>query len=436
MMTGCIKRLWLSGLMVAAITLMASTAMASDLIRVTMAEVPGGGTDAVKQTLQEIEELEVHPSDWFYQQVRGRAFQPAGVTNRSSDMMWVMRGSSIDIVVDFVTEDEDEYLVRLLTRAEGLPEHEFHVDRGEDGPTRGALRLLRTEVERFIGAGPAPPPVVEVDEDSREAREAQAEDPDVVRQRRAEEEAALAQRLQRDWLWARLNFRLFRKDFVVDGRNAVYSWTSGSFPGFELDIEAFPFSLTNSDMMEAGVYVTYNHGFDGLTIIDESADPPEQLSLTVNNFSIEGGAIYRLDSPLDENNRQLRFKVGARYEAFSIPENPVYVSTGIVSLVLGTRLVLPVDLVGDEFAVTAAVDVVPFAAFGAGGETFGQTSFSYGFGSELGFVYEVANNFFLSAGYGFRLVRSSFTGDGEGQFTDSDAFDLNQGLRAGVVYQY
>lgn len=404
--------------------------------RVTLAELPGGGTEQVLETLGEIESIELMEPEWFYQQIRGRAFQIYGITDRPGDLKWVMRGSNIDLVIDFKIDGESEYLVRIITSEEGMAEEEFAIDRDEEGPTRGGLRLLRGELERFLGLSVT----------AEELRAAQAampteevapEDPEEMRQRAAREREALAERLTRDWLWARAHFRYFQRDLSVAGENAVYTFGSGGFAGFEIDLEAFPFVLANPDMIEPGIYFTYNHGFDGMRLIDETGDEPVEMGLSINNLSVEGGLIYRLDSPLEESIRQLRFKLGARYEAFSITENPVLPGTSLVSVVLGTRLALPVPLIHEGFAVTAAVDIVPFAAFNDGAELFGKTSYSYGFGSELGIIYEVIDHFFLSAGYAFRLARTNFEGAGSSEgFVDSTGFELNQGLRAGVIYQY
>lgn len=423
--------------------------------RIALTEIPGGGEARVQEALQEVPTFDVRSSEWFEQQVRGRAFRVPGVTERPSDMMWVIRGSSIDVVVVFVEDGEDEYLVKLLTARDGTSEYEFHVDRGDDGPTRGGARLVRIEIERFASGDVVTQTDDDVDlvdaslvgdETDAAGQEAQRErrDPEAIRQEAAREQAALEERLSRDWLWARVHFRLFQNDFSAAGTDSVYSYDS-MFPGFELDIEAFPFVLGNTDLVQAGFYVTYNHGFDGITI----ADSRTEVEYGINDLTLEGGAIYRLDSPLDESNRQVRFKLGARYESFMVSSrrrtaateedalrNPIAVfqTRSLVAVVLGLRLVQPVFV--EEFAITAGVDIAPIAFFGAGAELFGETSFSYGFGTELGMVYEMVDNFFLSAGYTFRLTRSDFEGISETAFIDSDLFNLHRGLRAGLVYQY
>ncbi|RVU47907.1 hypothetical protein EA187_00275 [Lujinxingia sediminis] len=457
----------------AAVMLMASVATAQgqrdddEATRVTLIEVPGGGTARLIMELRDISGLDVRDADWFANQVRGRAFRIDGITERSSDMMWVMRGGSIAVVVNLVEYDAQEYRVQFITAESGTPEHQFPIDRSEEGLNRTGARMIRTELERFLGIGGAPvaqqapkeapqpaestappapsQPTQSAPAQNTESAPAQAavapveddldpSDPEAMRRRAAAEEQALLDALSRNWLWVRGYGRMFRKDFMVAGQSAIFSYKSASFPGFELDVEAFPFGRTNPEMVAAGFYVNYSHGFDGLNILTEDETGVSEQAVSLQSMVLEGGAIYRLDSPLDNSNRQLRFKLGARYDSFSATENPILPSTSVISLVIGTRLVLPVIV--EEFAVTAGVDVAPVSVFSKGAEVFGTDSFSYGFGTELGFVYEFMDNLFMSASYGFRITRSDFTGEGESEFAESDAFDMNQGLKVGVVYQY
>lgn len=455
----------------AAVMLMASVVSAQDRdeepTRVSVTEIAGGGTARLVMELRDIGELDVRDADWFANQVRGRAFRIEGITERSSDMMWVMRGGSMAVVIHLVEYDEQEYRVQFITSEAGTPKHQFAVDRSEEGLNRTGARMIRAELERFLGIGGAParaqaPVETSAPADAEDQQETQprateraparpasepagevarideepldSSDPEVMRRRAAAEEQALLESLSRNWLWVRGYGRMFRKDFMVAGESAIFSYKSASFPGFELDVEAFPFGRTNPEMVAAGVYVNYSHGFDGLNILTEDANGVSEQSVSLQSMVIEGGAIYRLDSPLDGNNRQLRFKLGARYDGFSATENPILPSTSVISLVVGTRLVLPVMV--DAFAVTAGVDVAPISVFRNGADVFGTDSFSYGFGTELGFVYEFVDNLFMSASYGFRITRSDFTGEGDSEFSESDAFDMNQGLKVGVVYQY
>lgn len=442
----------LAGWMILLVLLWAMPAAADDdeevdSYRVVIIEIPGGGEEALKDAISGIPNLELRSHDWFVEQVEERAFQPSTITDNPSDLRWVMDGSDIDLVIDFNVENDEDFQVRLITAEEGEAEREFLADRSHDGGLRrGGASVIRYGLEDFLDARPevvaaaAQASEEESDDESDDDEEEIADSPQALREQAARDKDELGERFARDWLWARLHLRMLQKDTSVASNDAVYTYNSGGFFGYELDLEAFPFGQSNPDMVETGMYATFNHGFYGFTITDESTDESDEVS--VHNLTIEGGALYRLDSPLEENNRQLRFKIGGRFESFSVTENPQIPSTTMTSLVLGTRLVLPVGL--EEFAVTAGLDISPLSYFGTGSDRFGASAFSYGFSSELGILYEVMDNGFLSAGYTFRLIRTDFSGEGEPVgdsedpvvFEDSNAFDLNQGLRAGFVYQY
>ncbi|MBA2662777.1 MAG: hypothetical protein H0U74_10810 [Bradymonadaceae bacterium] len=411
-------------------------------VRVAVIEVPVGGTDLLLAELRSVAMLDVRDPTWFMNQVKGRGFRPENVMERSADLRWVMSGGSVDFVVHLVlTSDGNAYMAHFIEAETAQPRRTVQVDKSEAGLSVAGASFLRLEMERLVGAAPAGPVVADgsatasttarVEED-----EPKPDDPEVVRQRAADAKQAISDRLQRDWLWARASFRMIGKDTLVAGNETTYSFVSGLFPGFELDIEAYPFALSNAEMVSAGMYVNYYHGFDRLSIATEE----QIVELAFNHFGIEGGAIYRMDSPLGRSsaltNEQVRFKLGVRYEASAIAENDAGIpSTSVISVVTGARLLFPVML--DNLAVWANVDVVPFAFFGNGGDQFGKTSRSYGFGTQVGFLYELASGIGMTLGYSFQLNRTNFVGEGlvDG-FDNALAFELIQGLRAGFVYQH
>jgi hypothetical protein len=415
----------------AALVLASTQAVASEPgVRVVLTEVAQGGTDLVTAELSKIEGIDLRDYAWFGNQVRGRGFIVNGIVERPSDLRWVMGGSNIDWIVDIVLSgDGASYEARFISRETAAPTRTVVLDRGDRGLTPAGAQLVRFEFEKVLGIGqPA------ADSASGNAPQVESLEPEEVRQRAAAERAAIAERLQRDWMWIRAHGRLLRKDFFVTGQNALFSYASGAFPGLDLEVEAFPFVLSNPEMASAGVYVNYVHGFDSLTLIVTGDSGTEAVPVSLGQLNLEGGLIYRLDSPLDETINQLRFRLGLRYEAFMASENPLIPSTGLVAIALGTRLLVPLFV--DGFAVAANLDIMPLAFFGKGRELFGSSSFSYGFGTELGMHYAVMPELSLSFAYGFRLIRTDFSGPGAGDFADSDAFDLFQGLKAGIVYRY
>ena len=446
---------------IALMMLCSSVALADDsdeTLRIAVMEVPDGGDERVADTIADIGTIELMGYDDFVEQVESRAFNIDTILDEPSDLGWVMDGSDIDLIIDFVEESDEDYRVRFITAEDADSEHDFLADRGQDGSIRrGGAMVVRFELEEFLGTRPdvvgaaIDDATEEADDDDADDADdvdderpaAEGADPEAFRRDAAADEDALKERLSRDWLWVSAHGRWFQRDFSAAAQQAVYTYNSGGFPGIELDVQAFPFGQSNPDMASVGAYGRYDHGFYTLSVTDTRGDEDEQYDVSVSNLMLEGGVTYRLDSPLDEGNRQLRFKLGGRYESFSVDDNPEVRSTALASAVVGTRLVLPIGV--DEFAITAGVDVMPLAAFTRGEELFGGDSMTYGFGSELGMMYEVMENGFLSAGYNFRMLRSQFSDDGEPFnddeespliFEDSEVFDLNQGLRAGFVYQY
>lgn len=446
------KRLWLLAITMVVALAWSAPAVAdeeAEQLRVALTEVPGGGENVVARQLGEISGVDVMYPDEFVDEVESRAFDPETILDDPSDLEWVMDGGDIGIVIDFEEAGETEYRVRFITAEDARPEHDFLTDRGADGSmSRGGAALVRLELQDFVDRQPDVVTEalgdVEVadDEEADEEDDEPVADPDALREAAAEDEAERREIFARDWLWFAGHLRIFQKDFSAAAPQAVYTLNSGGFFGYELDVEAFPFSPMNPDLAPGGFYVNYNHGLYDLTIEDRSGEEVEEHEVSINNLTLEGGALYRLDSPLDDSNRQIRFKLGGRYETFSVTENPEIPSTSMTSLVLGTRLVLPVG--AERFAIKASADATPVARFSQGAQLFGSESFSYGFGAELGMLVELMDGGFLSGGYTFRMMYSDFEGEGDEVFDearslvfeDSEVFDLNHGLRLGFVVQY
>lgn len=435
------------------VVLVVSTTAAADdeePVRVVVVEVDEQSHRAINNVIADMDGFEVVAYSEFVDAVSDRAFTLDGITENPSDLQWVMDGSNLSLIIDLVEEDDEDYRVKFITDEEAKVEHEFLADRGRDGSIRrGGAAVIRFELEEFFdlrGVAAAPERDTETTgetaEDDEEPEQA-ITDPDALREQAAREQEERREAFSDQWLWLRAHARLFQKNLSVAARQTVFTYDSGGYFGGEVDVEAFPLAPVNPDMYQMGFYATYNHGMYGLTIIEERGDEQTEHDLSVNSLTVEGGALYRLDSPLEDSNRQLRIKLGARYDSFSVDENPRIPSTANVALIAGTRLVLP--MMTDEFALTASVDVAPLAMFTTGEELFGEESLSFGFGSELGALFEMFDNGFLSAGYTFRMMRTNFEGEGEPLgdedddqlvFVDSEAFDLNHGVRAGFVYQF
>src|SRR5690554_6116736 len=71
-------------------------------VRVVLLDVPYGGTELAMEELSKIEGLDVRESAWFYNQVKGRGFHTEGIESKPKDLRWVMSGSSIVWIIEFV----------------------------------------------------------------------------------------------------------------------------------------------------------------------------------------------------------------------------------------------------------------------------------------------------------------------------------------------
>ncbi len=423
-------------------------------LRVVITAEEEGVASVIQERLEAMGDLEVRSEEWFEQQVTSRAFNVDTIMDDPSNLGWVMGGSNIGLIIDVRVDSEEDYDVRLVTAEESRVAHSFLADRAPGGGMRrGGAAIVQLEMEEYLDRRPgalaaavaeaeAEAAAREDDEDADSDSPSETMDPQALREQAAADADELLEALSRDWLWVGAYGRVNNKNLSVAAPEAVFVYNSGVFGGYELDVQAYPFGQSDPDLVSAGTYLNFRHGFYSLGLVQEGEDGEEATSISVTDLALEGGAMYRLDSPVDGSNRQLRFKLGGRYERFSVDENPVIPTTSMVSVVLGTRVALPMGV--DELAVTAGVDIMPLGFFGAGSELFGASSFSFGFGSELGVTYEVLDNGFLSAGYEFGMMRTDFSEAGEpvGEegdelvFVDSDAFDLKHGLRVGVVYQY
>lgn len=456
---------WLAALIGAMVWVGVSTAAWADdqtTLRVVVTEIEDGSDSQVRRELSDIPGLQVETHAWFADEVESRAFHPDRILDQADDLQWVMDGAGIDIIITFEEDSEEDFEVKLITSEDARPERIFLADRGHDGGIRrGGAMVIRYELEHLLDVRPelvterVEATEAEPADDVEEDEEEEALDPAEVRQRAAEDHEALKERLSRDWLWIRGHARLMQRDFAVavyaqgdEIDDDVYAFQTGGFPGVELDAEIFPFGRDDPDRQEAGFYLGYNHGFHALNVTDGDT----QIGVSVMDLTIEGGALYRLDTPLDENNRQIRLKLGGRYDGFLVSDDLLVPSMSMISAVLGTRLVLPIGV--EEFAITSSADVMPLAFFGTNEEVFGGDSFSWGFGAELGAVYQVMSSGFASVGYGFRFVRSYFDDAGDpietdpnmpddvaehvfsDTFINSEFYDFSHGLRVGFVFQY
>lgn len=405
----------------------------SDEARLVVLDVPGGGTERLTEALGTIEGVELYDQAWFIEQLQERGFKASGIMNRPKDLHWVMKGASIDYVIFLKPEGEDTYAANVVEEKTGEPALTFSIDRTDKGLSEAGAELARREIADFLGKAEPEAAIARVDE---EVDEPEPVDPNEIRRQAAQRDKEILERLSKDWLWARAKFRMLRRDLsVADANRHVLAHESPMYPGLEAMVEAYPLGSVDPEYAPAGFYLSYTHGFDSVAVTNAEG---EDQTISITHLEIEGGSIYRIDSPLGRQssaiNARVRIKAGVRYVADLPDDNPVLPETSNTQLVFGGMLNYPA--IFDRFAVQGQLEFIPLAFWGGGQAEFGESSFTYGFAARLGALYAWTDHFGLEFGYGFRVLRTTFEGSGASEFEDAQAFELVQGLDVGVLYQY
>lgn len=411
--------------------------------RMVLLNVPGGGTESVAETLLEIEGVELRDQDWFIKEIKKRGMSPKRIMSRPKDLVWIMKGGSVDYILYF--QSEGEAFRATVVGEGGEPVSDFSIDRTSDGISEAGLRIIKLEVEELLGVAASQ---VDIDaeiarrEAEKEAAKSAPKDPEDVRKAALAEKAAVEERLSEDWLWARANVRMFKRDIAYSGASgASLTYKSGFYPGFSLNVEAYPTALFDAEGAGVGVMLDYAMGFDSVTFEGRNQDGSgtEEVSSPIGHMELEGGIIYRLDSPIGSsggtNTVRVRVKVTGRHERYTVDDERALPSLTRTSVVAGATISHPVVI--PELAVQGFFEFIPAGFNHAGAELFGSSSaFTYGFATGIGGLFSITDAFAALLGYRFRITRPSYEGSGSSDFEDTTGFELVQGLHLGILYQY
>ncbi len=413
---------------------------------VVLLKVPGGGTKLLADTLYTLEPIELRPESWFVKQAKRRGFSKSKALKKSKSMRWVMKGAKIDVVVR-LREKGDAYRVDFYGRGSGKSEQNFKVPRGDDGLTvEGAEEIRIQLVSRFEGrmrvkgeaVAKSDPDPADAPKDASEDEpkdEPKGEDPDLLDDPVVARRPVGDMKAPSDFLWVYGGARLIKRDLVVGGQNgAVLSYISAFYPGYEIAAEFFPLVFTDQDFTALGLYVDFYQGFDGFNFIGPDGT---QQRLNLTHLHAEGGLSYRIDTPRDVlmsgDYVRIRLRATVRHDNFGIPANDSLPSTSQTAVVLSGAVAYP--LLVDGFALTGSFELIPIGFWGAGLEQFGTSAFTYGMGTSLGGLFSVGSGINVSFGYAFGLYRTEFEGSGVALFENANAFELVQGLNAGLSFQ-
>ncbi len=411
--------------------------------RLVVLNVPGGGTDRLVEQLRTLEATELKRQNWFVEQLRRHDLEPRGIMSNREGLRTFMKRSEVDFLL-YLRPAEKGYTAKLLSAPGADETASLEVDRGEGGLTDTQAEHILDEIEPTI----APP-----DDGRKEAASEPSEsaEPEAATTARDSEEAE-----QRPdgkspaagttggetstpspvRLWTSLRGRLFHRSFsATGGNNAVLRYNSGSYPGFEVDLAAFPFGAIDEQFAPFGLFVGYNHGFESLTVENDDGN---RRDVALTHLEIEGGLMARAGGTLDtspsDTRSRFRLEATTRHARFTVDSNETLPSISTTAIALGGLLTEPILV--DNLAAQAHLELIPIVFFGQGGPLFGESSYTNGFSTRLGLAYALPHDLRALAGYRFRLYHSRFSGPGASAFSNSEVFELVQGIDLGIQYAY
>jgi len=417
--------------------------------RLVVLNVPGGGTDSLRSQLVSIEGIALETQEWFVDAIKRHDLSPNGIMTDRERLRTVMQKSDIDYLL-YLEPDEDHYTAKLLEGPEVAAVVELEVERVDGGLPSSGAETVCEQMTAFFSSEDVGGTVMiedstgETSEDEEtsggeETSEGEAGSGDGAAAARSGTESESREAGHLDgpvvW-WATARGRLFRRNFTVAGvGNALLTYTSGFYPGFELEVEVFPVAGAESLSAPLGIYATYNHGFETLPGSPGGEGTPTG-AISATHLESEVGLAARLGGrlpagPLGSISR-LRLSVGGHLAWFVVEANDQLPTTSTVSAALGGRLTE--QLVGDRLAVRAGLKLFPFTTFLKGGGLFGDSSYTNGFAARLGLLYAISDHVGLVGGYRFRLHHSRFRGQGASGFRNAEAFELVQGIDVGIQY--
>jgi hypothetical protein len=412
----------------------ASSSAQSKPTKVVVLNVPGGGSEKLSKAIAEIDDVEIEGQTWFLEQIQGRGFKPKGIMKRPDDIKWLMKGAEINYILFLAGDSDTAYTARVVGPETGGVVHTFPVDRTPDGISDAGARMVQQEFSSFLVEQREPeepvkkqPEIAQLDEED--------DDPNAVKKQAAASDQAAKDAFSKDWLIASVRGNAIRRDLHVAGANeAVLSYTSVFYPGFSIDLEMFPIGQSNPDYAAVGFYANYTQGFDSVNVLD---DEGEESPVAIGHLELEGGVLYQLGDALalkTSNDARFHLSIGLRHASYSAADNPSLPSVSHTAFVLGTQVTR--QAFSEKFMIRAGASVSPIGGYGTGATLFGESSHTYGFGGNIGGMLQASEDIGITLGYEFGLQRTVFTGEGEAQFIDANAFELVQGVTGGLFYQY
>jgi hypothetical protein len=408
--------------------------------RVAVLNVPGGGSEALLEKLGDIPELEILRQKWFIKQIQNRGFEAKGIMRRPKDLKWVMDGGDLDYVLFLAPVSEQSYEARIVEKS-GQVTKKISVDRTADGLSESGAELVRREFQDFLDANkPKVQKLGESGEQQQQAADDEEEDldPNELKARAATEKDATSKALSKNWMWATGSVRFMQRGFNVVGSNEeTLSYKSGFYAGAHVNLEAYPFGMTNADFQAVGLYADFRYGGDSVSVLPDN-EATEPVPLNISHIEFAAGVSLRGENPAEDMDSEAdphtRLNIGIQTVSMNIDPNVQLPSISHFHLTIGGKMDYP--FLTDGLYASLGAQVTPVGFFQNGQELFGETSSSFGMSGELGLLYKFSDSIGISAIYDARIFRTVFEGEGTANFQNANSLELVQGFSAGLQYHY
>lgn len=412
--------------------------------RMAVLNVPGGGTEALHDKLGQISNLEILRQEWFIKQIQNRGFDPKGIMRRPKDLKWVMDGGDLDHVLFLAPASEKSYEARIVDK-EGEVAKKFVVDRTPDGLSESGAELVRRELSDFLSGGSPSVGMLgdtEGTDTSEESSQSDAQDddfdPNEMKKRAATEQDATTKALSENWLWATGSVRFMQRGFNVVGSNEeTLSYQSGFYTGAHINVEAYPFGMTNADFQAVGLYADFRYGGDKVAVLPNE-DATEPAPFNISHIEFATGVSLRGEDPSKDMDSDpdphTRLNLGIRTVGLNLDPNLQLPSISHFHLTIGGKLDYPFLI--DGLYASVGAELTPVGFMQNGEELFGEASSSYGMAGEVGLKYMFSDSIGITTAYDARVFRTIFEGEGTAGFANANAFELVQGFSAGLQYKY
>ena len=381
--------------------------------RVVILDVAGGGTEELEAAFAELPRVELRDQKWFVAEVKKSDVRASRLMTRPDDLKFVMSSSGTSYVV--AVQPDDDFWSVLFFDETGEAVREFEIERQADElSARKAASIRDIFVELLPASAPATDETAADEPDPEVVEDAAEPDDDAP----ASSAVDVAPRSDRPppFAFALAGALVKRNETYIGANTAQLSFNSAFYPGARLDAALFPggFSLGSSAI---GVELSGLFGRDSVASETESA------------------TILHIEADLDlvlQATDALAFTLGAGHARFQLPENDLLPSTSTTYVRAGVRFEQRLG------AVDIGADLVgiPYGLAGSDTPLFGESSRAHGFGGSLAIGYRLTETIGLRARNQFRVLRTSYPGQGTLDFHDTRAFGLVWGPDVGITLAF